>query len=240
MKTTIYTLAITLILISLQACNFKSVRGDGNITSNEISISDYDAIQFSGSASLIYEQKSDMTPYLRIEIDENLYPLLEIESENGTLSIRNQKGVSTSPTKFEIYTNSKELSSISASGSIKAHVKGKLTVENFKFQVSGSGNITCDSLICNSVISKVSGSGNINLTGKAGTIDSAISGSGKVIATGMYADTAYCSVSGSGNFEVYANKYLKVNVSGSGNVRYKGDPKVEQAISGAGKVVKIN
>ena len=240
MKTAIYTLVITLALISFQACNFKSVRGDGNIASYEISISDYDAIRFSGGASLVYEQKTDTTSYLRIEIDENLYPLLEIKSENGTLSIRNQDGVSLSPTKYVIYTNSKELSSITANGSIKAHVKGKLTAGNFNFEVSGSGNITCDSLICNSVKSRVSGSGDINLTGKAGTLNSAISGSGKVMAYNMCADTVFCSVSGSGNFEVNAEKYLKVNVSGSGNVKYKGDPKIDQAISGSGKVLKTN
>jgi len=240
MKTTIYTLTIAVILVSFQACNFRSIRGDGNVTSNEINISDYDVIEFSGGANLVYEQKSDTTPYLRIEIDENLYPYLEVSSDNGILSIKKQRGTSISPTKFNICTNSKGLKSISASGSIKAHVKGKLTTDEFSFKVSGSGNITCDSLITNIVTSRVSGSGNITLTGKTGTIDSSISGSGKVFASNMYADTAYCSVSGSGNFEVHAEQYLKVSVSGSGNVKYIGDPKIDQSISGSGGVHKMN
>ncbi|MBB4036247.1 hypothetical protein GGR21_002148 [Dysgonomonas hofstadii] len=240
MKVTIYTLAIILLSISFQACNFRSIRGDGNIVSNEISISDYDAIEFSGGATLVYEQKNDTTPYLRIEIDENLYPLLEVKSENGTLTIKQQNKTSISPTKYEIYTNSKELGRISASGSIKAQIKGKLVTDEFKFKVSGSGNITCDSLVARSVTSRVSGSGDINLTGKAGTVDCAISGSGKVKAAEMVADTVYCSVSGSGNFFVHAEKYLKVSVSGSGNVQYKGDPEIDKSISGSGKVIKMN
>lgn len=240
MKTIIYTVAVSLILISFEACNFKSIRGDGNVTSNEISISDYDVIDFSGGAELTYEQKSDTTPYLRIEIDENLFPLLEIKSENGTLSIKKQDKVSLSPTKYAIYTNSKELKEISASGSIKAHVKGKLVSDDFKFKVSGSGNILCDSLLAHYVTFRVSGSGDITLTGKAASVDCAISGSGKVKAAEMLSDTVYCSVSGSGNFNVHAEKYLKVSVSGSGNVHYKGDPQIDQSISGSGKVIKMN
>lgn len=240
MKTTIYTLAIALILVSFHSCNFRSIRGNGNIVNNEIAISDYDAIKFSGGATLIYEQKADTTPYLRIEIDENLFPLLEVDTKDNTLIIKKKDKTNISPTKYEIYTNSKELNSISASGSIKAHIKGKLTGDKFTFNVSGSGGIKCDSLIVNSITSRVSGSGDINLTGKTGTMDNAISGSGKVIASEMHADTVYCTVSGSGNFQVYAEEYLKVNVSGSGNVKYKGDPKIDQSISGSGKVVRMD
>jgi len=239
MKTTVYTLTIVLISIAFQSCHIKSIRGDGNITSNEVSISDYNAISFSGGANLIYEQKKDTTPYLRIEIDQNLYPLLEIKSEGGTLTIKNQDNTSISPTKYDIYTNSPSLNKIIASGSIKAYLKGTVNADDFQFKISGSGGITTDSLICHSITSRVSGSGNVTLTGKASIIDTAISGSGKVETVGMPADTVYCSVSGSGNFTVSVEKYLKVDVSGSGNVRYKGDPKIDQSISGSGKVIKL-
>ncbi len=240
MKATIYTLIISIALITFSSCNGKSIRGDGNVVSKEISIAEYNSIEFRGGSTIFYEQKADSTPYLRIEIDENLYPYLEVKSENGTLSVKTEQGANIRPTKYEIYTNSKNLNSINASGSIKTFVKGKLESDNFEFKVSGSGSITCDSLIANSVKSRVSGSANITLTGKAGTIDTAISGSGKVMSSDMQADTVICTVSGSGNFSVYAEKLLKVKVSGSGNVNYKGDPHIEQSISGSGKVIKAS
>ncbi|MDH6307882.1 hypothetical protein M2451_000331 [Dysgonomonas sp. PFB1-18] len=238
MRTFLYTTTIILLAIALQSCNFKSVRGNGNVTENIVNISDYNQIKFSGGATLVYEQKADTTPYLRIEVDDNIFPLLIIESGDNTLSIKSKENIS--PTRYNIYTNSSGLKGITASGSIKAHLKGKVTTPEFNFCVSGSGNIQADSIISNIIRSSVSGSGNITLVGKAGFVDSSISGSGKVNAASLVADTVECSVSGSGNFFVHAEKHLKVRVSGSGDVKYKGDPKIDQSISGSGKVIKAD
>lgn len=237
MKTLLYTISITLLVLSAQSCSFNSVRGNGNITENEVNISDYKEIEFSGGSSIVYEQKPDAAPYLRIETDENIFPLLIVESNDGILSIRNKENVS--PTKYNIYTNSTALARVSVSGSIKLHIKGKLETTDLVLSVSGSANILGDSIVAQSVTTKVSGSGDITMTGKANRIESSISGSGKTNTMDMQADTVTCSVSGSGNFSVYAEKLLTVRVSGSGNVQYKGNAQVDQAISGSGKVVKV-
>ncbi len=238
MKTFLYTFSIILIALISQSCSFNTTRGNGNISENEVAISDYNEIHFSGGASLIYEQKKDATPYLRIEVDENIFPLLLIESKEGVLSIKNKENIK--PTKYNIYTNSASLSQISASGSLKTHLKGILETDDLKIQLSGSGNIVADNLICHSINTGVSGSGDIKLSGKASEINSHISGSGKIDAMDMPADTVICSVSGSGNFSVHAEKYLKISVSGSGDVKYKGNPEIDKSISGSGKVIKVD
>lgn len=236
MKTILNAISIILLAYSLQACSFNAIRGNGHIIEKEIAISDYSAFKFSGGASMIYEQKTDDAPYLRVEIDENLFPLLIIESDDATLSIRNKDNIN--PTKYNIYTNSSGLEKLNVSGSIKAHLKGKLVTNDLNVQASGSANIQADELLCNSFNSNISGSGNITLAGKANQVHSSISGSGKLKALPMVADSVYCRVSGSGNFEVNATKYLKVNISGSGKVKYLGDPRIDQSISGSGKVFR--
>lgn len=237
MKSILYTFGIALVLtFMLQSCSFNSVRGNGVIVEKDIKISDYKEIDFSGGCNLVYEQKNDTPAYIRIETDENIYPLLIVEVKNDVLTIKSKENIN--PTKYNIYTNSSSLKGISSSGSIKAYLKGKLETSDLNISVSGSGNITADSLLCNSFYSQISGSGDIVLKGKTGTITSKISGSGKLNAMEMVADSVTCSVSGSGNFSVIANNYLKVNISGSGEVRYKGEPKIDQSISGSGKVIK--
>lgn len=238
MKTIFNLFCITLLMLSIQSCSFNSIKGSGVITEKEINISDYNEIGFGGSANIVYEQKTDAAPYLKIEIDENLFPLLEIKSENGTLTIEQKSGSNIRPTKYNIITNSTGLAKIRTSGSARIHLKGKLEAEDLSFILSGSGNVVADDVTCRSLTSRVSGSGDITLSGKAESIENTISGSGKVNATNMYADDVTCSVSGSGNFWVHAEKNLKVNVSGSGNVRYKGNPQIDQSISGSGKVIK--
>lgn len=239
MKAILYAISITLLALSYQSCSFNSIRGNGNIVENEINISDYKEIAFSGSTTLIYEQKTDVAPYLRIEVDENIYPLLTIDSDNGSLSIKSKKNIS--PTKFVIYTNSTSLEDLSASGSIKALIKGKLETPTLRFSLSGSGSIIIDSLICQTLKSKASGSADIIVNGgKISVINSAISGSGKVNTLNAQADSVYCKVSGSGDFIVWAEKFLDVSVSGSGDVQYKGNPEIDKSISGSGKVKQIN
>lgn len=236
MKTILNTLGIILFISTFTSCSFNAIRGNGTIVNKEVPIEDYTAIRFSGGASLIYEQKADTAPYLRIETDENIFPLLIVKSENGTLSIRSNENIH--PSKYIVYTNSTGLELLKISGSLKAHLKEKLITDEITIQASGSTTIEADHLECNSFTSSISGSGNITLAGKANKLNCSISGSGKLMAFPMVTDSVYCRVSGSGNFSVYATQYLNVSISGSGRVMYKGDPRIDQSISGSGKVVR--
>ena len=232
---------IILFVCMLQSCLFiNSIGGNGNVIAKEITIFDYDAIQFSGGASLVYEQKTDVEPYFRVEIDENLFPHLNITSTNGTLIIKNQDNVNIRPTKYTIYSNSTGLKKLKASGSIKMQIKDKLVIDELNMDISGSGEIMADHIECDILKSNASGSSTIILSGKANQLNFSISGSGKVKAASMEAENVYCSLSGSGNFEVFAKTYLKVSISGSGNVQYKGEPNIEKSISGSGKITRID
>lgn len=238
MKQILYAISIVLLAILSYSCSFNAVKGNGVIETKEINISDYKEIKFSGGSTLVYEQKTDVPAYLRIELDENLFPLLEVSSDNGQLKIGKTQNIS--PTTYNIYTNSSELQKLAASGSIKAHLKGNIKTSDLKISISGSGKVTIDSLESHSLVADISGSGNFDITGKTSILDTSISGSGKINTINLQADTVLCNVSGSGNYKVVVEKYLKVRISGSGEVRYKGDPQIEQSISGSGKVIKEN
>lgn len=237
MKSILYTISIALIALALNSCSFNSVRGSGTLVSNEVSIPDYKGIDFGGGATMVYEQKPG-SPYLRIETDDNIYSLLRVEVRDGTLYIGSSENIN--PTKFNIYTNSSTLEYLGASGSIKAILKGKLETSFLDIDISGSGNITAEELICGTLRTNVSGSSDFFVTGKASSVDSRISGSGKVMATELIADTVSCLVSGSGDFFVTAQKYLNVSISGSGSVKYKGNPQIDQSISGSGKISRLD
>jgi hypothetical protein len=51
MKSILYTISISLLIFVAQSCNFNSVRGNGTIVENEVSISDYKAIEFGGAVN---------------------------------------------------------------------------------------------------------------------------------------------------------------------------------------------
>ena len=102
-----------------------TIKGDGNIITKEISISDYDEISYVGKVNIEYEQ-SNASPFFKITIDENILPHLDIKIKGKTLIIQpkdekkyfngNSYGLNLQPTVCEIKTSSRELKEISAVG----------------------------------------------------------------------------------------------------------------------------
>ena len=64
-----------------------TIKGDGNIITKEISISDYDEISYVGKVNIEYEQ-SNASPFFKITIDENILPHLDIKIKGKTLIIQ--------------------------------------------------------------------------------------------------------------------------------------------------------
>ena len=68
-----------------------TIKGDGNIITKEISISDYDEISYVGKVNIKYEQ-SNASPFFKITIDENILPHLDIKIKGKTLIIQPKNG----------------------------------------------------------------------------------------------------------------------------------------------------
>jgi len=233
-----------LLVAVLQSCDPNAIRGNRNISENVVDISDYKSLAYemhgSSRAKIIYEQKKDTKPYLRIVTDENIFSLLDIKSDSTTLSIKFQNGVKVSPTKFEIYTNSTELTRMVIAGNVKTRLKGKVETPEFEVELYGAGDFICDSIISNVIITKSYGISDVKLTGKASRIECFSAGKSSADTENLYADSVVCIGEGMGNFHVYADKYLRANISGMGSVKYTGDPTIDKTVSGLGKVSKID
>lgn len=228
----------------LQACDPKSIRGNRNISENEVAIADYQTFEYemhgNSRANIIYEQKPDSKPYLRIETDENIFSLLDIKSDSTTLSIKVQNREKVSPTKLDIYTNSRGLTRMVIAGNVKTKLEGKVETPELCFELYGAGNLTSDSIISDVIISKIYGVSDVNLTGKASRIECYSAGTSTTNTENIHADSVICIGEGMGKFHVYAEKYLKADISGMGSVKYKGNPAVDKRISGIGKVSKTD
>ena len=232
-----------LLLLYVTSChvgNIVGVKGNGEITTQEMQISDYKELSVSSARTVIYEQKPGAASYIRIEVDENIYPLLEIKSENGRLSIKTVDHTNISPTKFTVYTNSPTLARVNIAGSTDVQLKGDLKTENFNIDIAGSGNVAADNLICQSLRTEIAGSGDITLNGEADNANCEIAGSGNTNISGMVIAKVKCQVAGSGDIYTHATESLQVSIAGSGNITYKGSPKVEQSIAGSGKIKHID
>ena len=82
----------------------------------------------------------------------------------------------------------------------------------------------------------ISGSGSINLFGKADDFTATINGSGEINAFDLETKNVSVTISGSGDCRVNVSESLNTTISGSGDIYYKGRPQISTRISGSGSL----
>lgn len=220
----------------------KRIKGNGNVVTIERSVGDYDAIAVSGwfDVDLVSGTEGELT----LRGEENLLAYIKTEIKDGKLTIKVKNGVNLKPSSWGrnggiyITVPVENINEVTLSGS--GDVVGRKTIEtdNFKTNISGSGDISL-SVEAKTVKATMSGSGDINLDGRTSDLDVQVSGSGDIKAYELEADYVTAQVSGSADIKVTANKMLKARVSGSGDISYRGNPeKIDTKTSGSGDISK--
>ena len=261
MKTRVFFFMTCIWLLATNGFAQNTIKGDGNIITKEISISDYDEISYVGKVNIEYEQ-SNASPFFKITIDENILSHLDIKVKGKTLIIQpkdEKKSFNLQPTVCEIKTNSRELKEISAvgggefvaksplkadkldisvAGSSTINFDKQLEARKIKFSVAGSGDINATKLKVDNMDCSVAGSGSILLKGEAERGDLSVAGGGDISAFGCIIRKAECSIAGGGNIEVHASEQLDASIAGGGRIRYEGDPELSKSVVGGGSIKK--
>jgi len=237
----IITLALTLTLVTSCSAQWgKKIEGNGNKTTIERNVGNYDQVALAGwfDVDLVDGKEGQLT----LKGESNLLEYIVTEVKDGKLSLKIKKGFNLKPSSWDdaikITVPIESVDAVKLSGS--GDIVGKTTIKtnSFKTALSGSGDITLD-IESNSVDVSMSGSGDISLSGSTENLAISISGSGDVNAYDLEADNVNASISGSADIKVTANKMIKARVSGSGDIDYRGNPeKVDTKASGSGDISK--
>lgn len=272
--------AITLAIIGLMtlatiSCHAKKVTGNGNIITKEIQVSDYNEIRVgqgieSNGNIITNKKKSPRFNYtqqsgsagLEITIDENLFPLLKIQSNGNVLQIETERGTQISPTQLVINGRSKELKKLGVSGGMDFYLKSKLTGDNLevsgsgasdvyleqqvrisnlcKISLSGASDLKASDLECDKIECRSSGSSDIKMAGKANTGEYHCSGSSDIKSYDFVVNRLKCSASGSSDIQTNVTEKLEASASGSSDIKYKGKPEVKKSSSGSSDIDPVN
>jgi len=129
------------------------------------------------------------------------------------------------------------LTSLDISGSGSAIGIGVLTGDA-QLRDSGSGRATVTGVNLTSVVVDLSGSGDVELGGRADTARVTVTGSGNYNGSGLTTGQTEVDIDGSGAASVNATQRLAATVSGSGDVTYTGNPvQISTNVSGSGQIV---
>lgn len=241
-KSYLFILAFTLIAGVLCSCHINRVQGNGTIVSQEVTIGDYNKLHIEGeNIDLTYIQ-SDDAPYLKVETDQNIMAILNMEVVGKELVIRSKhKYTGIKPTRFVITTNSTALRKFRMAGDGNCNLGQGITGDKLDIKMAGGGAIKADSITVDRLKCEIAGSGAIYLSGTAKDTDIKSAGSCKIKAFDLQTDNLHCKSAGSCNIEITANETISTKIAGSGTIRYKGNPNIkEKSIAGSGTIVKVD
>jgi hypothetical protein len=207
-------IAITLLLSAflLPACDWRGIRGNGIVTTENRSVGKFSNIEASGAYEINW---SSGAPAVSITADQNLLGHIRTLVSGDKLKIHSDERLS--PTRrIKINVMSETLSGAQFSGAVRFHGT-KLAGPNFYLDTAGASKVTLD--------------------GQVNGLTASMTGASELMAGSLQTQTTEVSLTGAADAEVWASETLTVAITGAGKVSYAGNPKtVKQDISGAGKV----
>jgi hypothetical protein len=233
---------ILLVVLVFSSCRYfggERVFGDGNITSKQLSIGSFNAVDVSGAIKL--HVKQDANNGVRVEVDQNLHEFIDIYTDGDVLVVHSKQGYNLKPSgDIILFVSAPYYRQIEVSGACNIIGEGVLSGSQ-ELTVKASGASSVDlALDLPAFTSDLSGSSDIALRGKVGKLRIEGSGASNIKAFDLVSEDAELDLSGSSDANLSANRSLKVEASGASTINYKGNAVVTQQVSGAGSVKRVD
>ncbi len=231
--------AISLLMV-LPACDWfissKTIQGSGIKARQEYPIKDVDELKVSGSGKVILKQGD--TESLVIEADDNILPHIEVEVDDGELSIHPERNTNLrSKSGIVYYLTLKEIEEIKLSGVVELE-SSLIEAKKLEFELSGATKVKAR-IKTDTLEIEGSGASKLYLEGETNKQKVEIAGSMHYDAGSLQSEIAEIEVLGASRVTVAVRKKLEVEASGVAVISYKGDPEVTKEISGAASVQKV-
>ena len=209
-KITIIFLVACLALAT--GCRWVGIRGNGNIKTDERTISAFANIHASGAFTIEWQNGA---PSLRITTDENLLPYIDNQISGDTLRLRTREQIW--PTHgIKVVISSPTRAGARITGAVRL-TANQMSGPKFAFESTGASHVTLDGSV-DQLLADMTGASELN-------------------ARGLQTKTAEISTTGAADAEIAVSETLKVAITGAGKVTYFGNPKtIEKHISGAGSI----
>lgn len=233
-------LSLPFFIASCDGIGGKRVHGDGNVHSDDRSVSAFKILDLRVNADVFISTGDHAA--VKLEGDDNLLKFIEVEQSGERVTIRSREGFNLVPTNdLKVYITTPVVDKINASCACNIESQNKLTSpDGLQMHMSGAGNIKLE-VDAPRVEAGLSGAGNITLKGTTKDVKLNLSGAGNAHCYELLAENTDVDISGFGSAEVYASVKLSASVSGAGSVDYKGNATdIEKHVSGAGEVRKAD
>jgi hypothetical protein len=223
-------IAVTAMILpaTIKAQENEKYVGSGNLITRDVPVKSFSQLTVGGVFNVVLSQGNKEE--LKIEAEDNLQELVEVEqNENGlSVTMKKHKNIKTNK-KMIVYITFKQLKSIDFKTVGNISTSGMLTFGDLKMNNASVGNVELK-LAARSLELENKSVGNLELEGKADNAVIKNKSVGSIEAAKFVVQTMDIDNNGVGGAEVNAEKSLKMKTSGIGSVKNRG----------GGSVTKLN
>jgi hypothetical protein len=212
MKNRFSLLALAILLLFAAGCDWRGVRGNGTMKTEQRPVTDFTRIQAGGFYEIEWHPGA---PSLSVTTDENLLGNVATRIDGNVLKIDVHGQIAPSH-GIKIMVASTSLGGADLSGASKMEATG-LSGDRFTLETSGATKVT--------------------LAGRTTRLVASLTGASKLDADALQSEAVEIAVTGAGKADVTATKSLQAAITGAGRVTYGGNPpQVQKKVTGAGKI----
>ena len=194
--------------------SLETIRGSGNVVTEERKVSGFTAVSLQGVGELVIDQTGSES--LTVTGDDNLLPYVETRVRGSQLIISIKDNMLFSNvTGLTYYVTVNKIDSV---------------------ELEGAGNVLVSNLDNDDWYVNLAGTGNITVAGQVDQQTVEIDGAGAYTADELASREATVEQNGAGMVVVQVREQLDVRIDGLGTVEYIGDPSVTKTINGLGTV----
>lgn len=208
----IITLLAAALAVSLSACHWVGIRGNGQITTDQRAIAAFSEIEANGAFQIEWRTGA---PALSITTDENLLGYVDNQNIGNRLRLRAHKNLW--PTHgIKVVVSSPTRVGARLTGATRL-IANQLTGDKFAVESTGAATVTLDGAV-DKLLADMTGASNLK-------------------AASLRVKTAEVSTTGAADADITVIDTLKVSITGAGKVNYWGNPPtIEKHVTGMGSI----
>ena len=211
------------------------IKGNGNVITQERSVSAFRSIVATGSFELFLVKGDKQN--VQIVADENLHNLFISNVRNETLDLQIVGEVKRAK-ELKVYVTFVNLHNLIAIGAVDVRTDTTIQTNSLDIFVSGVSSVKIN-LNTENLIFEITDGAYAYLQGNTENFDIRITDEAELNAFNLAAKKCNVKISGYSDAKISVEEELKLRVTGAGNLYYKGNPKITDRIfAGSGFIIR--
>ncbi|CAM3618292.1 head GIN domain-containing protein [Zobellia roscoffensis] len=240
MKTKTIFIAMALACGILTSCDYDHIRASDEITTKDLTISDYDGLKVSNAFD-VYVTFSDNKEEIQIEANDNLQDRIVVAREGNEVIIKLKRytTVSGNPT-LKAFITTKDISEFDLSGAASVTLESPWNTERGKIELSGASDLTGE-VFADYLNVDLNGASEADIYGEVKSVHANLSGSSDFRNYDLQIERLNIDLSGASEAFLTATESIDVEATGASTLNYKGTAVINhERIKGASQLKNRN